>query len=196
MGSTTGCGPSSMGRQGLRALWTDYAKQFPAAVRPPDDSAADGQRKSRPAAMLPEAVILPDLAATGRLARQVAASLRRGDAVGLIGSIGAGKTAFARALIQGRQREAGLEPETVPSPTFTLVQVYERPAPPVWHFDCYRLAAPEEAVELGLEQALGEGVALVEWPERLGGFLPERRLDIAFEIACGEARRARIEDRR
>lgn len=146
--------------------------------------------------MLPEAVDLPDLAATGRLARQVAASLRQGDAVGLIGSIGAGKTAFARALIQGRQRDAGLQPETVPSPTFTLVQVYDRPAPPVWHFDCYRLTAPEEAVELGLEQALGEGVALVEWPERLGGFLPDRRLDIAFEIACGDARRARIEDRR
>ncbi len=146
--------------------------------------------------MLPETVDLPDLAATGRLARRVAASLGRGDAVGLIGEIGAGKTAFARALIQGRQREAGLEPETVPSPTFTLVQVYERPGPPVWHFDCYRLAAPEEAVELGLDQALGEGVALVEWPERLGSFLPDRRLDIAIEIACGEARRARIEDRR
>ena len=146
--------------------------------------------------MLPKAVDLPDLAAPGRRARQAAASLRRGDAGGLIGSIGAGKTTFARALIQGRQRDAGLRPETVPSPTFTLVQVYERPAPPVWHFDCYRLTAPEEAVELGLEQALGEGVALVEWPERLGGFLPDRRLDIAFEIACGDARCARIEDRR
>ena len=146
--------------------------------------------------MLPEAVDLPDLAATGRLARRVAASLGRGDAVGLIGSIGAGKTAFARALIQSRQKDAGLRPETVPSPTFTLVQVYEHPAPPVWHFDCYRLTMPEEAVEIGLEQALGEGVALVEWPERLGGFLPDRRLDIAFEIACGDARRAHIEDRR
>ena len=146
--------------------------------------------------MLPDAVDLPDLAATGRLARRVAASLRAGDTVGLIGGIGAGKTAFARALIQGRQRDAGMVPETVPSPTFTLVQVYEHPAPPVWHFDCFRLAAPEEAVELGLEQALGEGVALVEWPERLGAFLPARRLDIAFEIVCGEARRARIEDRR
>jgi len=146
--------------------------------------------------MLPDSVDLPDLAATCRLARRVAASLRAGDAVGLIGDIGAGKTAFARALVQGRQRDAGLAPETVPSPTFTLVQVYECPAPPIWHFDCYRLGAPEEAVEIGLEQALGEGVALVEWPERLGAFLPARRLDIAFESVSGEARRARIEDRR
>ncbi len=146
--------------------------------------------------MFPEAVDLPDLAATSRLARQVAASLGQGDTVGLIGSIGAGKTAFARALIQGRQRDAGLQPETVPSPTFTLVQVYEHPAPPVWHFDCYRLAAPEEAIELGLEQALGEGMVLIEWPERLGDILPDQRLDITFEIACGDARRVRIEDRR
>ncbi len=148
------------------------------------------------APMLPDSVHLPDLAATGRFARQVAGLLRPGDAVGLRGGIGAGKTAFARALIQGRQQAAGLAPERVPSPTFTLVQVYRRPAPPLWHFDCYRLDDPGEAVELGLDEALGEGVALIEWPERLGAFLPDRRLDIAFEIAAGEARLARIEDRR
>ena len=139
---------------------------------------------------------LPNLAATEGLAAAVGDGLARGDAVALIGDLGTGKTAFARALIRSRQCRAGLTPETVPSPTFTLVQVYEAPPPPVWHFDCYRLSSPREAVELGLEEALATAISLIEWPERLGPLLPPRRIEVALAVTGDTRRRVTVRDLR
>ena len=92
---------------------------------------------------------LPDEAATAALATRLARLVRRGDVIALKGELGAGKTVFARAFIQARAGGG----EEVPSPTFTLVQVYEMPDAALWHFDCYRLRDPEEAWELGIEDA-------------------------------------------
>ncbi len=119
---------------------------------------------------------LADLAATERLAAKLARHAQPGDVIGLEGPLGAGKTAFARGFIAVR-----LGPTEVPSPTFTLVQVYEGDAGSVWHFDLYRLTKPEEADELGLDEALANGIALIEWPERLGDRTPPDRLAIRLE---------------
>ena len=109
---------------------------------------------------------LPDAEATARLGETLAPLLRAGDVLLLEGQIGAGKTHFARALISARLAALGRH-EDIPSPTFTLVQLYES-APPVAHFDLYRLTRPEEAAEIGLDEALDTGFAVIEWPERLG----------------------------
>ena len=106
---------------------------------------------------------LADAAATTALGRAVAPSLAPGEAVLLYGPLGMGKSTLARGLI----RALAGEHEDVPSPTFTLVQFYETD-PPVAHFDLYRLTRPEEAFEIGLDEALDVGAALIEWPERLG----------------------------
>jgi tRNA threonylcarbamoyladenosine biosynthesis protein TsaE len=132
---------------------------------------------------------LPNEHATARLAARIAALARPGDILALKGELGAGKTSFARAFIRARGGS-----EEVPSPTFTLVQVYEFADAPVWHFDCYRLRDAEEAWELGIEDAFRDGISLIEWPERLGPLLPARRLEIALlPGASPEARRAEID---
>jgi tRNA threonylcarbamoyladenosine biosynthesis protein TsaE len=113
---------------------------------------------------LPEIVLpLPDAEATARLGAAVAARLEPGEAVLLYGPLGMGKSTLARGLVRALTRPD----EDVPSPTFTLVQLYES-EPPVAHFDLYRLTRPEEASEIGLDEALDEGCAVIEWPERLG----------------------------
>lgn len=117
---------------------------------------------------------LRDENATAALAGVVANWLRRGDVVALYGDLGAGKTAFCRALISAL---AGA-PQEVPSPTFTLVQTYDVKPATIWHFDLYRLSGPDEMYELGWDDARSEGIALVEWPDRLEDLLPEDRLDI------------------
>ena len=109
---------------------------------------------------------LPDLAATAALGARIAAVLRAGDLVALGGDLGAGKTTLARAILTA----LGLD-ETVPSPTFTLVQSYDTPLLRVSHYDLYRLKNEAEMQELGLDEALEDGAALVEWPERAS--LPE-----------------------
>ena len=106
---------------------------------------------------------LADAEATTALGARIAPLLRGGDAVLLYGPLGMGKSTLARGLIRALTRPD----EDVPSPTFTLVQFYET-SPPVAHFDLYRLTRPEEAFEIGLDEALDEGAVLVEWPERLG----------------------------
>ena len=133
---------------------------------------------------------LSDEAATAALAARLARLVRRGDVVALKGELGAGKTSFARAFIRAR---AGRD-EDVPSPTFTLVQSYELPDLTIWHFDGFRLRVPEEAWELGIEDAFRDGVSLIEWPERFGPLVPRRRLEITFEPGTTpEARRAVID---
>lgn len=112
------------------------------------------------------------------LVKPLAEALRQGDAVALWGDLGVGKTTFARVLIQALVGEE----VDVPSPTFTLVQTYDSPHGEVWHCDLYRLKDPEEAFELGLEDAFHQAICLIEWPERLGSLLPHRRIDITFKI--------------
>jgi tRNA threonylcarbamoyladenosine biosynthesis protein TsaE len=132
---------------------------------------------------------LSDENATAALAARVAALARPGDVIALKGELGAGKTSFARAFIRARGGN-----EEVPSPTFTLAQVYELAEAAIWHFDCYRLRDPEEAWELGIEDAFRDGISLIEWPERLGSLLPMRRLEITlFPGATPNTRRAEID---
>lgn len=127
---------------------------------------------------------LPDLQAIQALAVRLAGEARPGDVIALSGPLGVGKTAFARAFIRALALRHGVKPpDEVPSPTFTLVQTYGLGAVSVWHFDLYRLARPEDVAELGLDEALAEGVSLIEWPERLGAQLPRDRLDIALSYA-------------
>ena len=121
-------------------------------------------------------LILSSPMATNALARALAPALRAGDVLLLDGPIGAGKTHFARALIQALLPA----PEDVPSPTFTLVQTYDAPGFEIWHADLYRLSHPDEAVELGLDEAFEHALCLVEWPERLGGACPPRALCLCF----------------
>lgn len=123
---------------------------------------------------------LPDLAATERLAGVLAAVAGQGDVIALRGDLGAGKTAFARAFIRAAGGAQGVVIDEVPSPTFTIVQLYDELTPPVWHVDLYRLEHVGETTELGLEEAFDQGVTLIEWPERLGGELPAARLDLAL----------------
>lgn len=147
---------------------------------------------STPSAALPLVLPLPDLAATQRLGGALAALLRPGDVVALYGDLGAGKTALARALIRALPGPDGAAEEEVPSPTFTLVQTYERDPAPVWHFDLYRIENPEEVHELGFSEALAEGIVLIEWPERLGALLPPAALSLTLDYD-GEGRTARLD---
>lgn len=143
---------------------------------------------------LPDAVsihvALPDEAATARLGAAVAMRLEAGEAVLLSGPLGAGKSTLARALV----RALTTPDEEVPSPTFTLVQSYVA-EPLLAHFDLYRLTSAEEAREIGLIEALDEGAALVEWPERLGEdvarWLGPDRLTVAI-AHDGEGRSATV----
>ena len=129
---------------------------------------------------------LADERATQDLAVRLAARARQGDVIALAGALGSGKTSFARAFIGARSGA----PQEVPSPTFTLVQVYAAAGAPIWHFDLFRLADAEEAWELGIEDAFADGISLIEWPERLGPLLPAERLDLA--LAFGAAPGARM----
>lgn len=120
-------------------------------------------------------------AATADLARALAPRLGPGDTILLDGPIGAGKSFMARALIQARLAANGLW-EDVPSPTFTLVQTYIDGICEIWHADLYRLSGPAECAELGLEDAFGDAICLVEWPDRLGPLAPERALRLEIEV--------------
>jgi len=131
-------------------------------------------------------VTLPDLAATEALAARLAPLAGPGDAVLLEGPLGAGKSAFARAFLRALTGDPGLE---VPSPSFTLVQGYPLPGGgEAQHFDLYRLAGPDDLVELGWDEAR-RGIVLVEWPERLGPLWPEGALRIALGYGATEGER-------
>ena len=113
-----------------------------------------------------------------RLAYPLSQGLRPGIVVALWGDLGAGKTTFARILLQALVGKS----IDVPSPTFTLVQTYDCIHGEVWHCDLYRLKYAEEVFEIGLEDAFHQAICLIEWPERLGYLLPRHRIDIAFKI--------------
>ena len=114
---------------------------------------------------------------TEALATRIAPRFRAGDTVLLEGPVGAGKTLFARTVIQA----LGVA-EDVPSPTFTLVQTYEAPSFEIWHADLYRLTGPDEILELGLDEAFSQALCFIEWPDRLGPLTPPGALRLSFEV--------------
>ncbi len=126
----------------------------------------------------------PDEATTSAIAAAQAAWLEPGDFVALTGDLGAGKTAFARGLLRSLAEVPELE---APSPTFTLMQVYEAPRGPVVHADFYRLRGPTELANLGWDEAIDGAIAIVEWPEKIAQALPADRLevDIRFDAKRG-----------
>ncbi|MEP2531687.1 tRNA (adenosine(37)-N6)-threonylcarbamoyltransferase complex ATPase subunit type 1 TsaE [Shimia sp.] len=124
--------------------------------------------------------------ATAALAARFASALGPGNVLLLQGDIGAGKTHFARALIQTLLTV----PEDVPSPTFTLVQTYDTRSGELWHADLYRLTSPDEVIELGLVDAFEEAICLVEWPDRLADLFPESALMLEFELSQHEGHRS------
>ncbi len=125
---------------------------------------------------------LADLAATKRLGFFLAKKLKVGDVLALQGAFGAGKSELARAIIQ----QLCPDETDIPSPTFTLVQAYESDDNgSLLHFDLYRLAEPNDVVELGIEDAFVEAVCLIEWPERLAGYLPDHALTIEIDYDPG-----------
>ena len=121
---------------------------------------------------------------TKKLATLFKANLQKGDVVLLKGDIGAGKSHFARSLIQSAMHIK----EEVPSPTFTLVQVYDTTIGSIWHADLYRLNDYSDVIELGLIDAFGEEIVLLEWPERLGYLEPKDSLTIEIIILEGDRR--------
>ncbi|MFD1035143.1 tRNA (adenosine(37)-N6)-threonylcarbamoyltransferase complex ATPase subunit type 1 TsaE [Sphingomonas hankookensis] len=136
---------------------------------------------------------LPDEAAAHAFGVAIAAVLRVGDVVALSGPLGAGKTSIARGVLAA----LGLEGEA-PSPSFAIVQPYDPPEirMSVLHVDLYRIEEPDEARELGLDDALNDGALLVEWPERLGNDpWPEALwLSLTFDEAGGRRLTARVPD--
>jgi tRNA threonylcarbamoyladenosine biosynthesis protein TsaE len=124
---------------------------------------------------------LPDEAATLALGAKLAAMVEAGDVLALFGDLGAGKTTLARGLITALSGSS-MKATEVPSPTFTLVQTYEFETLVIYHFDLYRLEQPKDIWELGWEEALDEGVSLIEWPEHAGDLLPQDRLEITLRF--------------
>lgn len=140
-------------------------------------------------------LILETPDATARLAARIAPHLRAGDVIGLHGDLGAGKSHFCRALISARLGALGRTETHIPSPSYTLVQSYDLDEVELSHVDLYRLGDPSELAELGLDEAFGTAICLVEWADRLGGMSPHRRLDLRLDFMAGQdcARHARFE---
>lgn len=132
-------------------------------------------------------IVLADPAATEALGRRIGAVLGPGDVVCLSGDLGAGKTTLARGAIAAWTGDV----EEAPSPTYTLVQTYAGAGGELWHVDLYRLSRPDDAWELGLEDAFAEAACLIEWPERLGAQLPRDRLQVTL-TAHGAGRLATL----
>lgn len=122
---------------------------------------------------------------TAAIGRRLAHFARIGDSFALFGTLGMGKSVLARAFIQELT-----DAKEVPSPTFTLVQMYDADNFTIYHYDLYRLKSCEEVFELGMEEALYEGVSLIEWPEKMGGFLSGRTIHV---VITPEEERRKIE---
>ncbi len=126
---------------------------------------------------------LPHVAKTEALARATSLHLTAGDTVLLSGPVGAGKSLFARTIIQSLQSVHG-PVEDVPSPTFTLVQTYHAGPLEIWHVDLYRLSDANEVLELGLTDAFATALCLIEWPDRLAHHTPQGALSVAFSLSA------------
>lgn len=118
-----------------------------------------------------------------------AKDLQPGDVVALKGDLGAGKTHFVKGVAEA----LGIEKSKVHSPTFSLIHEYGG-SPPLYHFDCYRMESVREALEIGMEEYLyGEGVCIIEWPDRILSILPETTTWITLETAGKNQRRITVE---
>ena len=126
---------------------------------------------------------------TMALAAQVAHDARPGDVFLLRGDLGSGKTVFARAFVRALSDDPATE---VPSPTFTLVQIYDTSRSKIWHFDFYRIEDEGEIYNIGWEEALDGNIVLVEWPERLGRALPHPHREVFFHSVKNEPEWRRI----
>lgn len=115
---------------------------------------------------------------TKTLAEKISEIAKKGDVFALYGTLGAGKSTFARYFIQHLTSA-----EDIPSPTFTLVQTYETPSFDIYHYDMYRLRSPEEAYELDIEDAFYSAVSLIEWPEKVVSLLPKDLWKISIETS-------------
>ncbi|MEM9248291.1 MAG: tRNA (adenosine(37)-N6)-threonylcarbamoyltransferase complex ATPase subunit type 1 TsaE [Pseudomonadota bacterium] len=129
-----------------------------------------------------DGIFLAEEAATTRLGASLADTLGAGDTLLLEGPIGAGKSHLARALIQAAAHRAGLPAPDVPSPTYTLVQSYALGGLEIVHADLYRLSDPSELAELGLEDAFGMALCLIEWPDRLGDYAPPNAIRARLRV--------------
>ncbi len=134
-------------------------------------------------------ITLADEADTHALAHRLAGLIRPGNVLLLSGHLGAGKTHLARALIRAL---VGAPHEPVPSPTFTLVQTYDAPNSEIWHADLYRLGDPGELAELGLDEAMGQAICLIEWPGRLAPDWPHGAVLIDLARQPDDSRIARL----
>ena len=113
--------------------------------------------------------------------------VNKDDVIALYGNLGAGKSVFARGLINHALIAGGHGEQDIPSPTFTLVQTYPWGADEIWHFDLWRIEHPDEVLELGFFDALGKCLMLIEWAERLGDALPKEALSL-YLTPHGEGR--------
>lgn len=124
---------------------------------------------------------------TVNLGQKIATFAQKGDVFALYGTLGMGKTVFCRAFIQKLT-----DAKEVPSPTFTLLQTYSSENFEIYHFDLYRLKSPEEIFEIGMEEAMYDGVSLIEWPEKMGNYLPQKAFIIKI-LPCEEGRKIIID---
>lgn len=132
---------------------------------------------------------LDDLSASRRLAGGLSSLLKIGDILAFEGDLGSGKTEFCRAIIHALGYN-----EDVPSPTFNLLQIYEPSpddlkTPAVWHMDLYRLEKPQDVYELGIEEGFDTAISLIEWPDRITGYLPQGHLMVQLSMAEKEGSR-------
>ncbi|MCC5933947.1 MAG: tRNA (adenosine(37)-N6)-threonylcarbamoyltransferase complex ATPase subunit type 1 TsaE [Candidatus Cyclonatronum sp.] len=122
------------------------------------------------------------------LGAEMAKNMASGDVICLFGDLGAGKTHF----VKGVASAFGIPEKEVDSPTFVLIQEYEGTLP-LYHFDAYRIASLEEARRLGMEEYFyGDGICLIEWPERIAGLLPEQRTEVHFSHTGPSSRRVEV----
>ncbi len=146
------------------------------------------QIAAMPAEFQPTNRVLLSLAETEALAVALAGLAQAGDVILLEGPLGAGKSAFARAFIRHAAGDPVLD---VPSPSFTIVQTYDTPRGPIHHYDLWRVSGPEALTELGWVDT-ADGVALVEWPDRLGPARPRHALTVALSPVPGEEDARRV----
>ena len=127
---------------------------------------------------------------TQRLGSALAEVLPPGTVIGLIGTLGAGKTRLVQAVAAG----LGVPPDSVTSPTFILVNEYRGGRMPIYHFDTYRLKDEDEFLELGPDEYFDSaGVVFVEWADRVAELLPTEHMEISIEVLGETSRRITID---